>query len=128
MSETPSPNRANGRDAGGRFAKGNPGGPGNPGAARVAEYRKAIHAAIEPELVVRVLLRMAAAALEGDVQAARLFCERVLGRIPDAMPLEDIESPEALAGRFAARMAELDAAIPSKFPELELGGDSLRYL
>ena len=35
----PSPNRPNGRDEKGRFAAGNPGGPGNPNARKVAAIR-----------------------------------------------------------------------------------------
>ena len=40
--DRPSPNGENGRDVGGRFTKGNPGGPGNPFARRVSQLRSLI--------------------------------------------------------------------------------------
>jgi hypothetical protein len=46
MSTAPSPNGSNGRGAGGRFAKGNVGGPGNPHAQKVAQLRSALLRAV----------------------------------------------------------------------------------
>lgn len=51
--DRPSPNGGNGRagnrDAGGRFAKGNSGGPGNPYARRVARLRSLMLEAVSDD-------------------------------------------------------------------------------
>ncbi len=78
------------------------------------EYRRAIAEAVTPKLVTAVLMKMAKKALAGDAACARLFLERVLGRVQDAPPLED-DSPEHLAKRFAASLRELDDYVP-KYP------------
>ena len=53
MTASPPPNGSNGRarghGTGGRFTKGNPGGPGNPMGKQVAALRAAMLAAVTPE-------------------------------------------------------------------------------
>ena len=96
----PSPNRGNGhRDTRGRFIAGNPGGPGNPLAARVGRLRAALLEAVTPEDIQSVVRRLVEEAREGDVAAARLVLERVLGH-PQAMDLmERIEGLESVLAR-----------------------------
>jgi hypothetical protein len=48
ISRLPSANGGNGRDANGRWAKGNPGGPGNPLVQQVQRIRSALINAITP--------------------------------------------------------------------------------
>ena len=87
---TPTTNGNNGRDENGRFAIGNPGGPGNPYARRVAELRSALLDAITPDAIRYVMLRMIKMAVEGDVAAAKLVLERAVGKpLPDPMPEGD---------------------------------------
>ncbi len=81
MSDTPSSNGPNGRDAGGRFAKGNPGGPGNPHARRVAELRSALLSAISTDDLLAVVKALVKKAQEGDVPATKLLLDRLLGPI-----------------------------------------------
>ena len=50
----------NGRDAQGRFTRGNPGGPGNPFYRRQAEFRRAALASFTPEDVASLLRVMLA--------------------------------------------------------------------
>ena len=76
----PSPNRANDRDQKGRFAKGNPSGPGNPHVRRVGELRIAILEAVTPDRIVKVLEVLYQKALKGDVLAARGLLDRALGK------------------------------------------------
>lgn len=83
-----------GRDSKGRFIKGNPGGPGRPPAASAHEHRRAMLAAVGPDVVARVMRKLAAQALEGDVAAARLLPDRVLGRVMDAELQERLERLE----------------------------------
>ena len=55
MSDLPKANGANGgRDAGGRFTKGNAGGPGNPHARRVAHLRVRIVEAVTDDDLAHV--------------------------------------------------------------------------
>src|SRR5438046_9965777 len=75
--------RSNGRDAQGRFAPGNPGGPGNPFARHVAALRKAFFAAVSEEDLQRICQRLVAQAILGDIPSAKLVLGYVLGKIPE---------------------------------------------
>ncbi len=88
------PNGANGRDANGRFAKGNPGGPGPAFPRRVAELRAAILDAVTPADVVDVIRALVKAAKGGDVAAAKVFLDRILGTPLAVDVLERIERLE----------------------------------
>jgi len=82
--DEPSVNGDNGdRDASGRFTAGNRGGPGNPHARRVAEFRSAMLAAVTPEDVKAIVRALVVAAIAGNVAAARELLERVCGRVPE---------------------------------------------
>ena len=76
----PSPNGDNGRDAAGRFQPGNPGGPGNPFAKRVAELRSALLEAVGAEDVKHVVKALADKAKGGDVAAAKVLLDRLFGQ------------------------------------------------
>jgi hypothetical protein len=88
----PSPNGDSERDQRGRFAKGNSGGPGNPLARQASKFRAAAMSAITPEHVAAIIRKATKKALEGDMKAARLVLERVLGR-----PGEEMQEIGALA-------------------------------
>lgn len=77
-------NGANGRRENGQFAPGHPGGPGNPHIARLAEYRKALNAALSPDMVKNVTRKLYRLAMAGDVQAAKVVLERALGKVKEA--------------------------------------------
>jgi len=118
-----SPPAAEGRDAGGRFAAGNRGGPGNPFARAVAARRRALLDAVSPEDVARVAKKLLEMAKGGDLPAAALLFKYAIGQPrpapdPDALDVAEYEllrrSPtlaevhEALdrvAAGFAATMA-----------------------
>jgi hypothetical protein len=90
---TPPP-AAEGRDAGGRFVRGNKGGPGNPHARRVAELRSALLEAVTPERVRCLAERLYERALGGDTAAAKLLLAYALGRPappvdPDRLDLDE---------------------------------------
>ncbi len=82
----------------GRFVAGNPGGPGNPYAARVGELRSALLGAVSPGDLAAIAKRLVAAAKGGDVAAAKVLFERVLGRPLEADILERLEALEARIG------------------------------
>jgi hypothetical protein len=69
-----------GREANGRFASGNPGGPGNPHARQLAEYKKAMLAVVSIERLNRILDAIAKKAEDGDVAAAKLILQYTLGK------------------------------------------------
>jgi len=75
----PSPNGDNGRDASGRFAPGNRGGPGNPFARRVGELRKAMLEAVGEDGVRRIVGSLVKAAEGGDAAAAKLVFAYTVG-------------------------------------------------
>jgi hypothetical protein len=84
------------RDANGKFAVGNPGGPGRPRGRRVSELRAAAEEAITPEVIRAVMKKVSLQALQGNLAAARILLERTLGRaaeVPVGEPL-DIASPK----------------------------------
>ena len=87
---------ANGRDASGRFTKGNPGGPGNPTAKKVAALRFALYRAVSEEDVDAIIRKLVEQARAGDLQAAREVLLRTLGRPLEADILERLERLEEL--------------------------------
>jgi hypothetical protein len=70
----------NGRDASGRFAPGNPGGPGNPYARKVAELRKEMVNFVSVDDLKHVVFAIKMKAERGDVAAAKLLFQYVLGK------------------------------------------------
>lgn len=101
-----------GRD--GRFAKGNPGGPGNPRVRTLAAHQAAVREAVSPADLGRVLHRLRDLALDGDVAAARVLLERVVGKVRQepAAPAPwqfDTEEIQSEAGRRAAIKSVLTA-------------------
>lgn len=82
---TPSSNGDNGRDAGGRWAKGNRGGPGNPHARRVARLRAELLRAVSPQDLREIVLSLVAKAKAGDILAAREVLDRLFGRPAQAL-------------------------------------------
>ncbi len=94
-----------GRDCQGRFAAGNPGGPGNPFAAQAARLRSALFQAVTPEDLAAVIRALVGKAKEGNVAAARELLDRLLGK-PEAIDLLDrlaqleriLSNPTAEAG------------------------------
>ena len=94
MSQPPSSNGANGRDKGGRFAAGNPGGPGNPHAAATAMLRAALVRSVTEDDIQAVVAALVQKARSGDVVAIRELLDRTIGK-PSKMGLvERVETLE----------------------------------
>jgi hypothetical protein len=79
----PQPAPADGRDASGRFAKGNPGGPGNPYPRRVAAFRQALLNCVTEEDIVAIAKAVIEEAKSGNIPAAKLIFHYVLGKPGD---------------------------------------------
>jgi hypothetical protein len=122
---TPPAANNGGRDAHGRFAKNNPGGPGNPFARRIAEFRKAIAAAATPEKVAAVVTKLEEKALEGDVAAAKLYLAYAVGR---PAPAPDPDRLDVEEGRLAQQEMEVFRLMAQAvvYPLLETALDLVR--
>lgn len=93
-SEQPKEPFGNGRDARGRFTKGNPGGPGNPAAKRVAALRMALLEAVTEDDMRVIVRRLVKEAKAGNIQAAREVLLRTLGRPLEADLVERLDELE----------------------------------
>ena len=88
-----------GRAPNGRFSKGNPGGPGNPYAKRVAALRRALIESVTEEDMRSIVARLVQDARDGDIQAAKEILLRTLGRPTEADLIERLEHLEELFER-----------------------------
>ena len=93
---------AKGRDQGGRFTKGNNGGPGNPHAAKVAQLRSVLLEAVTPEDIRAVVEALVTEAKAGNVSAMREFFNRVLGQPQAIDAIERLAEVEAILERLEA--------------------------
>ncbi len=103
MSAPTSPDRAHsptpptpdgGRDAHGRFGKGNAGGPGNPFARQVAALRCALLNALTPQDIAAVVQALLRHAQDGNVAAAKLLLAYGLGRPAAAVDPDTLDQHE----------------------------------
>ena len=88
-----------GRDANGRFAPGNRGGPGNPHAKKVAQLRSALLETVTVDDMKAVMLKLVATARDGDLPAIKEMFERVLGKPIEADLMERLDALEELLTR-----------------------------
>lgn len=82
------------RDERGRFAPGNPGGPGG-ARRRASELRRAAEEAVTPEIIAAMVRKAARLGLEGNLTAMRLVFDRTCGRAAEA-PAEGVAAEVAL--------------------------------
>ena len=83
MSDTPSTNGSTGRDSQGRFTVGNPGGSGNPFAARVNVLRREMldeATSGDPCRLRKVVAKCYDMAEEGDAAAIRICIDHAIGK------------------------------------------------
>jgi hypothetical protein len=99
MTRRPSETAANGggRGGDGKFLPGNRAAKGNPYARKAAALRAALFKAVSASDLRAVVKQLVAQAKQGDVQAAKLLLERLLG--------------PATAVDFEERLAALEAAV-----------------
>jgi hypothetical protein len=83
-----------GRDAHGRFGKGNAGGPGNPFARQVAALRCALLAAVSEKDMEEVTQTLARQAKEGNVAAAKLLLSYSLGKPAPTVDPDTLDQQE----------------------------------
>ena len=105
------------REPNGRFAKGNPGGPGRP-KGRGFELQRAAQAAVTPEHIQGIIRKATMQALKGDVVAARLVLDRTCGRSPDPAPQAealDVELPKLATAADCERFQRLACELPKNW-------------
>ena len=110
------------RGAGGRFAPGNAGGPGNPYARQVAQFRSRLMQCMSPEQFDRIAAKLIELAEAGDVPAMRLLFSYLLGK-PTPPPAEPDHVDLHEMNTFAAEGRMLETATPlltKPSPELPL--------
>jgi hypothetical protein len=101
-----------GRTVTGQFVAGNPGGPGNPHARRVAALRVAMLDAITPDAMAAIIGTLMNAAMNGDVQAAKLLLAYAVGKPsetvdPDRLEHLEWETAKALPTALDRMMREM---------------------
>ena len=124
----------NGRDNLGRFAPGNPGGPGNPFARHVAELRKAMANAVPKEMLEAIMLKMAHLALEGNVAAGKFVAaysvgQPLAGKNPDRTDIEEWQQfkEEAPMMKEVARCDPTpDPVVPLTFARVRRYADTMK--
>jgi hypothetical protein len=102
-----------GRDLRGMFAAGNRLSKGNPSNRRMAELRRAIHDAVTEADVKDVIKSLGDSAKAGDVIAAKVFLEFVVGK--PTQPIE-VSGPDDGSVNVDAFMARIMVGL-SAFPE-----------
>ena|SRR5215510_14442507 len=115
--KTPSTNGGKGRDPMGRFTKGNPGGPGNPFARRVALMRQTILEAVSDEELRGIVRALVDRAKQGENDSVQILFERLFGKPgvapdPDRVELEELllakQVRQARPTRTELLLAEID--------------------
>jgi hypothetical protein len=128
---TPFPNGVNGRAPGGKFAKGNPGGPGNPTFRKLAAGRRVILEAISDDELKELTRALWTRAVKGDNEAAKVLLGYRVGKAkevvePDRADLDELnllmEDPSkaevVLAGNFDIPAAQAAEAIRDRRAKL----------
>lgn len=109
MSKQPSTNGDNGeRDASGRFATGNTGGPGNPYARKVAKLRSLILEAVTEEDLRTIVATLVKRAREGDLLATREILNRLVGKPANAFDSERLQLEKQRVKLAEERTAQAD--------------------
>jgi hypothetical protein len=111
------------RDAKGRFAPGNPGGPGNPFARQVAKLRSALVNCVTEADMVRIAEDLMVKARMGDLAAIKLLFQYVLGKPAETVNPDtlDIEEWQQTIRPIPQIMHELPAAMAT-MPVEKLSG------
>ncbi len=101
-----------GRKANGQFARGNPGGPGNPHARFSAHMLTIARQTMTPEKIAAVFEAIYFRAVSGDMSAAKLILHYTIGKPGDAPHPDHLERDEwDLYQKNAMTFAEMQQAL-----------------
>jgi hypothetical protein len=106
-----------GREANGRFAPGNPGGPGNPFARKVAGLRTALIDAVTPQDITEIMYLVVFNAKAGSLEWTKFLFQYAVGKPrpavnPDTLDLDELTLTQASAVPVEA-VKEFVARIPA---------------
>lgn len=87
----------------GKFVKGNPGGPGNPHAIKIATYTAALKHAVSEDELRQVFVTLKRLSLRGDIDAIRELLNRTLGKARVADSLANVELPDLATTKDTVR-------------------------
>jgi hypothetical protein len=107
-----------GRDTRGRFAKGNPGGPGNPFARHVAKLRSALVECVSEEDIRQIAKGLLFIAKVGHLPSIRVLFMYVLGKPsgavnPDTLDIEEWRQLVQPLARIAAELPQTLMPVPA---------------
>src|SRR5262245_29451624 len=132
-----------GREANGRFAKGNPGGPGNPYARQTALLREAVLETMNETEIRLITQKLLTLALQGDIQAFKLVLAYAIGKPEQVVNPDEVDRLEwelrqrlsvpvdAVAEhtqRVPAKQANTVAKAPAQAVGLQVGQQVFRRL
>ena len=101
------------RDHLGRFAPGNPGGPGgDTRTLKLQQFRQAVHEAFTVEDIVNLLRELYKHAMAGDIPAAREILDRTLGKATQPITSQ-LDDGERLPIRIIFDMGDRDGDGPA---------------
>ncbi len=123
---SPQPADDNGRDARGRFAAGNPGGPGNPFARRVAELRSVLLESVTKEDMQFIAGQLVVMARTGDLAAIKLLFQYVVGKPAATVDPDSLDYQEMELYRQAPTPEEFHEVTSERMPPAALV-EMLRY-
>jgi hypothetical protein len=116
---------ANGRGSDGRFTQGNRFGPGNPFYRKQAEFRRAVLELFTPEDVMSLLRVMLALGCNGDVAAAKVFLEYVVGKPHKAPDPDRADHHEWQLQAESPRLADVTGLLANGVPA-DMANDATR--
>lgn len=99
------------RDAQGRFARGNPGGTGNPFARQVAALRSALVQAVTPDDIREIAEKLLLQAKAGNLAAIKLLLSYTLGKPGPAASPDAVELDEWRLRQQAPTAAEMQETV-----------------
>jgi hypothetical protein len=119
--DEPSPNGTVGRDSSGRFTRDNPGGPGNPYARRVSDFRNVLLEAVSDDDLYDIARTLFERGKAGDVMACRELLDRLMGKAKATLAIEN--EPERTEEEIHAKLRVLLERNPDLTEEIaEIGG------
>jgi hypothetical protein len=98
------------RGEGGKFVKGTCGGPGNPYNRAAARFRSAFYKSVTEDDVVKAVEKLIEMAHGGDIHAIKEFLNRILGKAPQTLTVD--EATDTLIDQLRHAKAEARASIP----------------
>jgi hypothetical protein len=122
-----SANGLKGRDARGRFARGNKGGPGNPFTRRIAAFRSAVCQEVTTDDLRNLARQLVLMAQSGDLAAMKLLFAYTVGKPGDTVDPDTLDWQEWQMYQQTAATPDALAAVLNGVPQ-EVASTLLRTM